>query len=165
MLAEVVGASVLPSHVIASIRRMIRKTRFISARVTSMDSDARTAHFEGDDRSGSIQFEHLVLAFGSRANLAIIPGMEEHAMPFKLLGDALRLRNRVIEQMEKAELEENSIKRQWLGHFIVIGGGFSGVEVAGAIQDFVLSSHKHYPRLQDKDLKVSIIHRLSLIHI
>ena len=162
MLAEVVGASVLPSHVIAPIRRMIRKTRFISARVTSMDSDARTVHFEGDDRSGSIQFEHLVLAFGSRANLAIIPGMEEHAMPFKLLGDALRLRNRVIEQMEKAELEENSIKRQRLGHFIVIGGGFSGVEVAGAIQDFVLSSHKHYPRLHDKDLKVSIIHRGDL---
>ena len=107
MLAEVVGASVLPSHVIAPIRRMVRKTRFISARATSVDTEAQTVHFEGEDRNGSIRFEHLVLAFGSRANLAMIPGMTEHAMPFKLLGDALRLRNRVIEQMEKADLEED----------------------------------------------------------
>ena len=162
MLAEVVGASVLPSHVIAPIRRMVRKTRFISARATSVDIDAKKVHFEGEDRSGSIGYEHLVFSFGSRANLDIIPGMQQHAMPFKLLGDALKLRNRIIEQMEKAELEEDPQKRQWLGHFIVIGAGFSGVEVGGAIQDFILASHKHYPRLHDEDLKVSIIHRGEL---
>lgn len=162
MLAEVVGASVLPSHVIAPIRRMVRKTRFISARATSVDIDARTVHFEGEDRSGSIGYEHLVFSFGSRANLDLVPGMQKHAMPFKLLGDALKLRNRVIEQMEKAELEEDPEKRQWMGHFIIIGAGFSGVEVGGAIQDFILASHKHYPRLHDEDLKVTIIHRRSL---
>ena len=159
MLAEVVGATVLPSHVIAPIRRMVRKTRFISARVTSIDEEAKTVHFEGEGRNGDISFEHLVLSFGSRANLAMIPGMNEHALPFKLLGDALRVRNRVIEQMEKAELEEDAEKRRWLGRFVVIGGGFSGVEVAGAIQDFILSSHKHYPRLNDSDLSVTMIHR------
>lgn len=162
MLAEVVGASVLPSHVIAPIRRMVRKTRFISARATSVDIDARTVHFEGEDRSGSIGYEHLVFSFGSRANLDLVPGMQQHAMPFKLLGDALKLRNRVIEQMEKAELEEDPKKRQWMGHFIIIGAGFSGVEVGGAIQDFILASHKHYPRLHDNDLKVTIIHRRDL---
>ena len=162
MLAEVVGASVLPSHVIAPIRRMVQKTRFISARATSVDINAKTVHFEGEDRSGSIEYEHLVFSFGSRANLDIIPGMQQHAMPFKLLGDALKLRNRVIEQMEKAELEEDPVKRRWMGHFIVIGAGFSGVEVGGAIQDFILASHKHYPRLHDNDLKVSIIHRGEL---
>ena len=162
MLAEVVGASVLPSHVIAPIRRMVRKTRFISARATSVDIAARTVHFEGEDRSGSIGYEHLVFSFGSRANLDLVPGMQQHAMPFKLLGDALKLRNRVIEQMEKAELEEDPQKRQWMGHFIIIGAGFSGVEVGGAIQDFILASHKHYPRLHDEDLKVTIIHRRDL---
>jgi len=163
MLAEVVGATVLPSHVIAPIRRMVRKTRFISARVTSIDEEAKTVHFEGEDRNGTIEFEHLVLSFGSRANLAMIPGMNEHALPFKLLGDALRVRNRVIEQMEKAELEKDAGKRQWLGRFVVIGGGFSGVEVAGAIQDFILSSHKHYPRLNDSDLSVTMIHRGAVL--
>lgn len=162
MLAEVVGASVLPSHVIAPIRRMIRKTRFISARATSVSIDDKTVFFEGEGGPGSIGYEHLVLSFGSRANLDIIPGMQRHAMPFKLLGDALNLRNRVIEQMEKAELEEDPEKRRWLGHFIIIGAGFSGVEVGGGIQDFILASQKHYPRLRDEDLKVTIIHRGEL---
>jgi len=159
MLAEVVGASILPSHVIAPIRRMVRRTRFISARVTSIDTDNNSVHFEGEDRHGSIQFEHVVFAFGSRANMDLVPGMAEHAMPFKLLGDALNLRNRVIQQMEKADLETDAQKRRWMGHFIVIGAGFSGVEVGGAIQDFIRASQKHYPRLHDKDLLVSIIHR------
>ena len=162
MLAEVVGATVLPSHVIAPIRRMVRRTRFISARVTNVDVDSNTVHFDGEDRHGSIHFEHLVFSFGSRANLNIIPGMQEHAMPFKLLGDALKLRNRVIEQMEKAELEDDPERRKWMGHFIIIGAGFSGVEVGGAIQDFINASHKHYPHLHDEDLSVTMIHRSGL---
>ena len=162
MLAEVVGATVLPSHVIAPIRRMVRKTRFISARVTDVDIDGKSVHYEGEDSEGAIAFEHLVFSFGSRANLDIVPGMQKHAFPFKLLGDALKLRNRVIEQMEKAEQEEDAEKRKWLGHFVVIGAGFSGVEVGGAIQDFINASHKHYPRLHDEDLKVTMIHRGKL---
>jgi len=162
MLAEVVGASILPSHVIAPIRRMVRKTQFISARVTSVDKNTKTVFFEGEDQHSQINYEHLVFSFGSRANTDILPGMAEHAMPFKLLGDALNLRNRVIEQMEKAEFEEDPETRKWLGHFVIIGAGFSGVEVAGAIQDFILASHKHYPRLHDEDLTVSLVHRADL---
>ena len=159
MLAEVVGASILPSHVIAPIRRMIRRTRFVSARVTNVDLDAKEVHFEGEDKLGSIGYEHLVFAFGSRANMDLVDGMQAHAMPFKLLGDALNLRNRVIQQMEKADQEIEPDRRSWMGHFIVIGAGFSGVEVGGAIQDFIRASQKHYPRLNDHDLKVSIVHR------
>jgi len=159
MLAEVVGASVLPSHVIAPIRRMIRKTRFISARVTSVDIQKRTVIFDGEEKQGAIDFEHLVFAFGTRANMELVPGMKEHAMPFKVLGDALELRNRVIEQMEKADQETDSDQRRFMGHFIVVGAGFSGVEVGGAIQDFIRSAQLHFPRLHDDDLKVSVLHR------
>ncbi|ASJ73545.1 FAD-dependent oxidoreductase [Granulosicoccus antarcticus] len=159
MLAEVVGASILPSHVIAPIRRMIRKTRFISARLTSVDIEGKTVSFEGEERDHVLAYEHLVFAFGSRANMELVPGMAEHAMPFKLLGDALALRNRVIEQMEKAEQEEDAETRRWLGHFVIIGAGFSGAEIGGAIQDFIHASHKHYPRLHDDDLAVTLIHR------
>lgn len=159
MLAEVVGASVLPSHVIAPVRRMLKRSRFISAKVTRVDTDTRTVFYNGEDKQGSIQYEHLLLAFGSRARMDLVPGMQQHALPFKLLGDALNLRNRVIEQMEKAELEDNPERRRWLGNFIVIGGGFSGVELGGAILDFIRASQRHYPRLNDTDLFVTIVHR------
>lgn len=88
--------------------------------------------------------------------------MSEHALSIKLLGDALVLRNRVIERHETAELEKDKQRRRWLGHFIVIGGGFSGIEVAGAIQYFIQSSHPQYPRLSADELKVSVIHSTEL---
>lgn len=159
MLAEVVGASVLPSHVIAPVRRMLKRSRFISARVTGVDADKNKVYFSAEDKPGSIAYEHLVLAFGSRARMDLIPGMQEHSLPFKLLGDALLLRNRVIEQMEKAELESDVERRRWLGNFIVIGGGFSGIELGGAMLDFIRASQRHYPNLNDSDLTVNIVHR------
>ncbi len=112
-----------------------------------VDIDGREVRFEGEEWDHVLAYEHLIFAFGSRANMDLVPGMAEHAMPIKLLGDALALRSRVIEQMEKAEQEEDSATRRWLSHFVIIGAGFSGVEIGGAIQDFNHSSHKHYPRL------------------
>ena len=162
MLAEVVGASVLPSHVIAPVRRMLRRSRFISGTVTGVDANTKTINFLSENEPGVLPYEHLVLSVGARANMELIPGVLEHAFPFKLLGDALKLRNRVITQMEKAEMEEDAERRAWLGHFVVIGGGFSGIELGGAILDFIRASQKHYPRLHDSDLKVSIVHKGEL---
>ncbi len=162
MLAEVVGASVLPSHVIAPVRRMLRRSRFISGTVVGVDAEARTVQFSSENEPGTLLYEHLVLTVGARANMEMIPGALEHALPFKLLGDALNLRNRVITQMEKAEMEDDPTRRRWLGHFVVIGGGFSGIELGGAILDFIRASQRHYPRLHDEDLKVTIVHRSEL---
>lgn len=162
MLAEVVGASVLPSHVIAPVRRMLRRSRFISGTVTGVDTEKQLISFLSEDAPRTLPYAHLVLSVGARANMELIPGTLEHAFPFKLLGDALVLRNRVITQMEKAEMEEDPERRAWLGHFVVIGGGFSGIELGGAILDFIRASQKHYPNLHDSDLKVSIVHKGEL---
>ncbi|HNL21554.1 MAG TPA: FAD-dependent oxidoreductase, partial [Rhodocyclaceae bacterium] len=104
MLAEVVGASVFPEHVIAPLRQMIRNTRFIMAAVR--DVDFRRRLVIGDTLSGprEIHYDHLVFAFGTRANLAVVPGMADHALPLKLVGDAMHIRNRVLQQVARIEL-------------------------------------------------------------
>lgn len=158
LLAEIVGATVLPAHTVASIRRMLRRSRFIMGRVVDVDMSARRVFYTSEGEDGSIDYEHVVFALGSRANLSLLPGMREHALPFKRLGDALDLRNRVIQQMERADKTDDPEERRHLGHFIVIGGGFSGIEVAGAIHDFLHDAHPHYPRLHDRDLTVSVVH-------
>ena len=84
--------------------------------------------------------------------------METHALPFKLIGDALDVRNRVIHQMELADQANDPEERKRLGQFIVIGGGFSGAEVAGAMFDYIHDARKHYPRLKESDLRVTLIH-------
>ncbi len=157
MLAEVVGASVFPEHVVAPIRQMLRSSRFVMARVAEVDFEHRTIAASTLAGRQQIRYEHLVLAFGTRANLDLVPGLAEHALPLKLVGDAMFIRNRVLQRMARIELETDAALRRQLGHFIVIGGGFSGVEVAGELADFLASAQRYYPRVQPHELRVTIL--------
>ncbi len=160
MLAEVVGASVFPEHVVAPIRQMLRpgsSSQFIMGRVTAVDVARR--HLRAQTLAGlqEIDYEHLVLAFGTRANLDLLPGLAQHALPLKLVGDAMHIRNRVLQQVARIELETDPVVRRRLGHFIVIGGGFSGVEVAGALSDFLRGATRYYPRVAPGELQVTVL--------
>lgn len=160
MLAEVVGASVFPEHVVAPIRQMLRPgetSRFVMGRVTGIDAGCRRVQAQTLAGPLEIAYEHLVLAFGTRAHLGLVPGLEQHALPLKLVGDALFIRNRVQQRIARIELERDPAERRRLGHFVVIGGGFSGVEVAGALADFLRSAARYYPQARPEELQVSVI--------
>lgn len=158
MLAEVVGAAVFPEHVIAPIRQMIGRTRFIMGSLTGIDQARRTLRCTTLAGELELGFTHLVLAFGMRANLQLIPGLAEHALPLKLVGDALYIRNRVLQRLACIELTADEAARRRLGHFVVVGGGFSGVEVAGALADFLRSARRYYPRVRDDELRITLLH-------
>jgi NADH dehydrogenase len=157
LLPEVVGASVLPSHVVAPLRQMVKRTRVCMVRVTEIDLVARSIGYLGEG-PGTIPYDQLVLACGQAANLGIVRGMSAYALPLKTLGDALFLRNRVISRLEQAELNPDPEARRWLTTFIVVGGGFSGVEVAGELVDFLHAGLRYYPRLEKADCRVILLH-------
>ncbi|HEY8879485.1 MAG TPA: NAD(P)/FAD-dependent oxidoreductase [Roseateles sp.] len=158
MLAEVVGAAVFPEHVIAPIREMLASTQFIMGRLERVDHAGKTLSCTTLAGPLELRFDHLVLAFGQRANLNIIPGLAEHALPLKLVGDAMHIRNRLLQRLAHIELCHNKAQRRSLGHFVVIGGGFSGVEVAGAVVDFLRSAHRCYRRVKAHELRVTLLH-------
>ena len=158
MLAEVVGAAVFPEHVVAPIRQMLRpSSRFIMGRVTGLDPARKVLVASTLAGRQEIAFEHLALAFGTRANLDLVPGLAEHALPLKLIGDAMFIRNRVLQRIARIELETDPVLRRQLGHFVVIGGGFSGVEVAGTLGDFLHSVRRYYPRVGSDELRVTLL--------
>jgi NADH dehydrogenase len=70
----------------------------------------------------------------------------------------MHIRNRVLQRVARIELEHDPVERLRLGHFIVIGGGFSGVEVAGSIADFLRGASRYYPRVRPGELKVTVLH-------
>src|SRR5438477_11570768 len=84
--------------------------------------------------------------------------MAQVALPLKTLGDALFLRNRIIARLEQAELQPDPEHRRWLMSFIVVGGGFSGVETAGELVDFLYASLKYYKRISLADLRIILLH-------
>jgi len=157
LLPEVVGASILPGHVIAPHRQMIHCSHVCMAQVTEIDTVDRVVHYLGEG-SGTIRYDQLVLACGTNANLDIIKGMGNYALPLKTLGDALFLRNRIIARLEQAELQPDRMHRRWLLTFVVVGGGFSGVETAGELVDFLYSSLRYYKRIPREDLRIVLLH-------
>ncbi len=156
LLAEVVGASLLPGHIVAPIRRMLRRTRYYQVQVEEIDLRQHVIRYRSRELH-EMSFDHLVLACGKVGDIGIAEGMPEQGLPLKTLGDALHIRNRIITRLEEAELEHDSDVRRTLTTFIVVGGGSSGVEVAGAIVDFVRAACKNYLRTTSLDARVILL--------
>jgi NADH dehydrogenase len=161
LLPEVVGASIFPEHAVAPLREVIdiaNGGRFIMGAVSAIDLEARTlvaATLVGETR---LAFDHLVLAIGNRARLDLVPGMIDHALPLKSVGDALHIRNIVLRRLAAMELEPDAERRALLGHFLVIGGGFSGVEVAGAMIDMLKGVGRYFPHAMSDIARVTLVH-------
>src|SRR4029077_13594409 len=157
LLPEVVGASIMPSHVIAPHRQMLHCSQVCMAQVFEIDTAERVVRHLGEG-PGTLRYDQLVLACGTNANLDIVKGMAQVALPLKTLGDALFLRNRIIARLEQAELQLDPKHRRWLTSFIIVGGGFSGVETAGELVDFLYASLKFYKRVSREDLCIVLLH-------
>lgn len=161
MLPEAVAASVFPEQVVAPLREMLdlrRGDRFIMGRVLAIDAATRTLRCETLAGERCIAYDQLVLAFGNRARLDLLPGMALHALPLKTVGDALHIRNVVLRRLARIELETDADLRRALGHFVVIGGGFSGAEVAGELIDCLASISRYYPRVRRDEWAVTLLH-------
>lgn len=161
MLPEAVGASIFPEQVVAPLREIIDVKfghQFVMGRVQSVDKLIRTVTCSTLNGALTLPYEHLILACGNRARLDLLPGMEQHALPLKTVGDAMHIRNTVLRRLAAAELAADPILQARLVHFAVIGGGFSGVEVAGELVDCLASISRYYPRIGNTKPKVTIIH-------
>ncbi|MDB6154178.1 MAG: dehydrogenase-like protein, partial [Chthoniobacteraceae bacterium] len=161
LLPEVISGSVEINHVIAPIRRMAPKAHVYTREVEAIDLEARTVTLSPGARpaSLSLSYEHLILAMGTQLDHSKIPGMREHASPFKYLGDALRLRHQLVRALEEAETETDPEVRRRLLTFVVAGGGFSGVECIAEMNDFLREAVRAYHNISERDLRLILLQR------
>lgn len=159
LLAEVASAAVQPKDVAAPLRQLIRKVKCRTEDVLSIDLIGKLIEYEGyDGKRRQMTYDHVIISCGNTSNLSLISGMDDHAFGLKTVGDALALQAHIMEMLEKAEVcEDDDMKRHYL-HFIVVGGGFSGVEVAGEINDLVRKSRQFFQTISEKDITVTMIH-------
>ena len=107
MLAEVVSGSIEPPHIVNPIRRLLRYTDFHQAEIEAVDAESGNIVIRypgGHGHYDRLPYDHLVIAVGSSTDLTNIPGMSEHAFPFKTLGDAFSLRDHLISVLERGLL-------------------------------------------------------------
>jgi len=163
MLAEVAGSSLEPSHISTPLRSSLPRHNFIRATVESVDLENRIVKLAADpSRSDGgpreIPYDQLVLALGAVSNYLGMANIQKYALDFKSLFDAIRIRNRVIEMFERADSETDPALRRRLLTFVIAGGGFAGVELAGALNDFGRGILTDYPNLRPQDLNVVLVH-------
>jgi NADH dehydrogenase len=87
-----------------------------------------------------------------------LPGLADHALTMKSLGDAIELRNQLIAQLEEADFECATDVRKPLLTVLVAGGGFAGVETVAAVNDFVREAVRFYPNITQRDVRVAVVH-------
>ena len=160
MLHEVAASDLDLTHIVNPIRKMLRHVRFFEGEVQSIDLvDRRVVVAHGfDQHTHSLEYDHIVFALGCVTNFYNIPGLQERAVTMKSLGDAIALRNRLIEHLEEAETECAANDREPLLTFVVAGGGFAGVETIGSINDFLKEALSFYPNLKPEMLRVVLVH-------
>lgn len=165
MLPQVASGMIETRHIVFPIRTICKKTKFYEGRIKNIDPYGKlvTLWGTGDKRSISIHYDFLIVALGSETNFFGMADVEKNAYTMKTLNDAVMLRNRIIDMLEQAENETNPILRKSFLNFVVVGGGFAGIETAGELMDLLLDVRKYYPSIQKDDLKVIVLEAMGEI--
>ena len=165
MLPQVASGMIETRPIVSPIRTICQKTKFYEGRIKNLDPYGKlvTLWGTGDKRSISIHYDFLVVALGSETNFFGMADVEKNAYTMKTLNDAILLRNRVIDMLEQAENETDPILRKGMLNFVVVGGGYAGIETAGELLDLLFDATKHYPTIQKEDVKVIVLEAMGEI--
>ena len=128
MLAEVISGNISLLDTVSPLHRLVPRCRLYIREIESIDLLNRRVTLSPGfwPQRYVVDFDHLVLALGTVTDFRGMTGLHQHALPFKNLADAVRLRNHLIHVLNEAEIEANPQRRQQLLTFVVAGGGFSG---------------------------------------
>jgi NADH dehydrogenase len=153
-LPEAAAGSIEPRHVVVPLRRVLRKCQVLTGRATSISHADREVTVElADGHVTSLGFDVLVVAPGSVARTLPIPGLAEHGIAFKTIGEAIFLRNHVLARLDAADTTIDPTLRRRLLTFVVVGGGYAGVEALAELADMARYASKYYPTISRDDIR------------
>jgi NADH dehydrogenase len=158
LLYQVALAALAPSDITAPIRFLLRKqrnTRVLLGNVSSIDPGRRVVRVDGE--TGEIGYDYLILAPGARHSYFGRDEWMPHAPGLKSLDDALEIRRRFLVAFEAAELAQDEATRRDLLTFVVVGGGPTGVELAGMILDVARAMCRDFRSFNPATLRVVLI--------
>ncbi len=157
LLYQVATAGLAAADVAYPVRGIFQRQSnlaFRQGKVTGVDWAARSLELEGE---GPLAFDHLIVSAGATTNTFGIDGVDEHGFPLYNLADAIRLRNHVLDCFEAADRDPHLLDDGALT-FVVVGGGPTGVEVAGALSElFSTVMCKDFPRLDIARARVVLV--------
>ncbi|MBD0676876.1 NAD(P)/FAD-dependent oxidoreductase [Streptomyces sp. CBMA156] len=163
-LPEAAGGNVAPRNLVAPLRSALKQAEVLTGSVTGVDHARKVATIQpaaGD--SYELPFEYLVVATGSVSRTFPIPGLAENGIGMKTVEEAIGLRNHVMAQLDKAEsTTDEEIRRKALT-FVVIGGGFAGIETVAEVEDMARDAAKLYKTVSRDDMRFVVVEAANRI--
>ncbi len=174
MLPEVSTGMIETRHILTPVRSFCRKASFFQGEVESIDLGERKVFLKHSIgrlsqpvslRIHILDYDFLVIAMGSEPNFFGMRDIENHSFTMKDIDDAVTLRNHVINILEQANLEyKNRELCSKLLTFVVVGGGFNGIETVGALNDYVRGTiMKFYKNIYPEDVRIILVDAEKMI--
>lgn len=161
LLPEVVAGTINAQDAVTPLRLLLKGIKVRLATVQSVDPENKTLFYvQGQKRKlQSLIYDELIIASGQETRLELFPGLAQHGHCMKNLADAYRLRNHVIDCLEMADVTSYpDIKKSALT-FVIAGGGFSGVETAGELNEMLNRVLPQYPNIDPEEIRMVIVQR------
>ena len=156
LLYQVAAAQIEPEMIAYPVRTILRRspnTRFLRADVKRIDFDRQIV----ETNEATLPYDYLVLATGSQTQFLGVPGVAEHAFSLRTLEQATALRNHIFHRFEQAAQEPDPIRQQQLLTFVIVGGGPTGVEMAGTLVELKRVLRKDYPSLNLEAMRIFLV--------
>ncbi|WP_310992047.1 NAD(P)/FAD-dependent oxidoreductase [Aequorivita marina] len=157
LLYQVSTAGLEPDSIAYPLRKIFRSNmdfHFRFAEVETIDTDSNTIKTS----IGSLRYDYLVIATGTRTNFFGNDNIAENSMPMKTVPQALNIRSLILQNIEKADITVDEAERERLLNFVIAGAGPTGVELAGALAEFRKGILEHdYPELDEEEMHVHLI--------
>ena len=157
------GGTLEPRHVVVPLRRELEQTEIRLGHVAGADPARKRLLVRCPEAGGGahglteLPYDQLIVAVGSIARTAPVPGLAEHAVGFKTLADAIALRNRVVRTLEVAEGLEDDAEREAQLTYVFSGAGYAGIEGVAELQDLAVEALDRYPRCRLQGVRFMMI--------
>lgn len=163
-LPEVLAGSIEARHAVTSLRRHLKKTRIITGKALNVDHSKKVAKIGIAGAEPFDQhYDQIVMTAGAVSRTFPIPGVAEHAIGLKTIEEAIEIRNRIMTNLDKATNLPAGPARQRLLTFVVIGGGFAGIETYAEMRSLVSYLLRYYPNISFEDTHFHLIEAMGRI--
>jgi NADH dehydrogenase len=157
-LPEAAAGNISPRHSVVPLRRELKRCRIVSGEVTRIEHARKTVTIQPiDGPATEMPYDHIIVAPGSVSRTLPIPGLRERGIGFKTIGEAIYLRNHILDRLDVAAVTPDPEVRKASLTFVFVGGGYAGIEALAEMEDMVHDALDYYPELDPKEVRFVLV--------
>lgn len=165
LMPQIVGGKIHARHILVPLRQYLPGVVFYNYEVEKIDLVNRKVYLDPAAERAKIEiaYDYLVIALGSVTDLSRFPGLQEHGLQTKTIGDVYHLHDHLLETLERASVEDDPAERRRLLTVVIVGAGYAGIEIGAEANNLLRAAIRFYPNIRRDELDVSILSNVDRI--